>query len=164
MTDRRDLAEVVTDKGSFTLIDPEALSEEDLSQWLEDDKNQTFAKPGDALTLALEIPEKEKVIGFISLMRLQGTCDQAAFSIMVNRSFRNSGYGTEAVVAALNIAFLQLKMRRVAVSCDTRNGSASKMLLRAGLRLEGEFKEDRALKGQHVSTLYFGILARELSA
>jgi RimJ/RimL family protein N-acetyltransferase len=80
---------------------------------------------------------------------------------MVNKEYRQNGFGTEIGTAALNLAFSGLSLHRVAVTCDARNTPACRLLKRIGMRQEGKFIQDQFLKGEWASTLYYALLKDE---
>jgi RimJ/RimL family protein N-acetyltransferase len=61
----------------------------------------------------------------------------------------------------LAYAFRGLRSRRMVADCDARNLQARGLLLKAGLRQEAEFIQDRFSKGQWVNTVGFALLKQE---
>ena len=63
------------------------------------------------------------------------------------------GYATEAVCAALGLAFGSLGARRVVARVDNRNAASSALLTRLGFRLEAHLVENEWLKSELISEL-----------
>ena len=63
-----------------------------------------------------------------------------------------------------HFCFSSLGLHRVAAQCDSRNGVARRLLARAGLRFEGEFVQDRFIKGEWVNSVRYAILDAEYLA
>ena len=67
----------------------------------------------------------------------------------------------EALVALLTFCFDGLKLHRVSTWCDSRNTAACRLLEKAGLRREGEFRKDTWMDGQWLDSVWFGLLDEE---
>lgn len=159
--DEDDLIELMSDPIAFRYIDWKPLSEGDVRKWLQTDKSTRITQPGGNLCLAAEMIQTPKVIGFVALSLADEDVRQGVFSLMVNRKYRQKGFGAEIATAALDFAFSGLSLHRVAVTCDTRNTPACRMLERVSMRREGEFIADQFLKGEWVSTFYYAVLKDE---
>jgi hypothetical protein len=61
----------------------------------------------------------------------------------------------------LEFAFRELNLQRVAVGCESHNGSGLKMLQKAGMRWEGEFVEAYCIRNEWVNTVWFAKLRQE---
>ncbi len=116
------------------------------------------------LSLALELVDKQKVIGFLTFYFLEQDHKQAGLTLMINTAYRRQGFGTEAVLAAMALAFEGLGLHRVAVSCDNRNVEACRTLERVGMRREGEFVKSLFQKGEWVNQIWYAMLREEHEA
>jgi RimJ/RimL family protein N-acetyltransferase len=83
---------------------------------------------------------------------------------MFSPASAGQGYATETVRALLDVAFVQLRARRVIARVDLRNSASRALLDRLGLRLEAELLENEWLKGELTSEVDYAILAREWRA
>ena len=163
-TDSEDLLELMTDVSSFRYIDWKPLDEEGVRDWLVQDKTVRITQPGGMLSLALELVDKQKVIGFLTFYFLEQDHKQAGLTLMINTEYRRQGFGTEAVLAAMALAFEGLGMHRVAVSCDNRNVEACRTLERVGMRREGEFVKSLFQKEEWVNQIWYAMLREEHEA
>src|SRR5256885_11393556 len=89
---------------------------------------------------------------------------QADFSVVVHPDFRRQGYASEAVSGLLSFAFDALRLHRLIAVCDSRNQAARGLVLREGLRLEGEFVKSRLVNEEWINTLSFGLVKEEFDA
>lgn len=118
---------------------------------------QTWPRPN--VTLALELPEAQKVIGGIEL-RDRGE-RSADFGYVLNRHYWNQGYCTEAARAVLDAAFRKLAMHRVWATCDIRNQASCRVLEKLGMRREACFRQDVLQKGEWRDSYLYAVLAEE---
>jgi RimJ/RimL family protein N-acetyltransferase len=160
-TDEADLLELTADEDSFRYIDWSPLDEKDVRDWLSKDQTASLGVPEGHLCLGLEMPESAKLIGFLDFCLDRESIGQGGFTVMIGPLFRNKGYGTEAVRAALRFAFESIHLRRVAVCVDGRNAAARRLLEKAGMRREGEFVRDWHLKGEWVNSVWYAVLCYE---
>ena len=94
--------------------------------------------------------------GYVSQERQQGSL----FAV-IHPEFQRRGFGTEAVGALLAFGFSGIGLHRVAASCDSRNAAACRVFEKSGLRREGEFVQDRLVRGEWVNTVQYALLADE---
>jgi RimJ/RimL family protein N-acetyltransferase len=163
-TDESDLLELMADEESFRYIDWSPLDQPHVKSWVRKEQTPSIGRPGGHLCLALELREARKVVGFLDFCLNPDSVRQGAFTVMIAVPFRSRGYGTEAVKAALGLAFQSLNLRRVAVCVDSRNSPARHLLENAGMRREGEFLKDWSLKGEWVNSTWYALLAEEFNA
>ncbi len=162
-TDSEDLLEFMEDSSSFRYLDWKPFDEEEVRDWLDRDRTFRITQPGGILCLALELVDKQKVIGFVTVYFLADR-KQVGFTLIINPAYQRQGFGTEAVFAAMAFAFEGIEMHRVAVSCDSRNVEACRTLERAGMRREGEAVKSLFQKGEWVNEISYAMLREEYEA
>jgi RimJ/RimL family protein N-acetyltransferase len=91
----------------------------------------------DSYDFAIELKSEKKVIGGVSLDRINKFQGTAGGGIWINVKYHKKGYGTEAFAARLNFAFDKLKLRRVENGFLRGNKASSKMLKSLGYKIEG---------------------------
>ena len=158
--DAGDLLELMTDEEGLDLIGWKPLEEPEVEEWIERDRALRLTQEKGSLCLAIEV-EDSKVIGFLSLCFADEERRQVTFTMMINPGYRRRGFGAEAVRGAMGFAFCGINAHRVVAYCDSRDAAAHGMLLKAGLRKEGEFVEDKLRDGQWRSTASYALLRRE---
>ena len=81
---------------------------------------------------------------------------------IVDQACEGQGYAAEAVQAALRFVFEHLHAHRVHLKCDATNVRSARLAERCGFRLEGRFRENKAVAaGEYRDTLHFGLLRHE---
>ena len=108
------------------------------------------------LPLAIEVVSDKKIVGTMhfDLGDLEQHC-QGNFEIMIHPGFRSRGFGTEAVKAMIEFGFDQIALHDIRVMVDMRNVAGRRMVEHAGMKLEGEFFEERFVKGKWTSNSYY---------
>ena len=95
----------------------------------------------DSYEFAIELKSEKKVIGGLSLNKINNFQGTAGGGIWLNKKYHNKGYGSEAFAERLKFAFNKLKLRRVETGFLKGNKSSFKMLKRMGYKLEGMKRE-----------------------
>ena len=82
----------------------------------------------------IALPDTDRLIGIIELLKFDeenGTC---SFAYMLGDGFRGMGYGTEALRAAIDFAFTELKMDAVISDHMGPNLASGNAMRNAGMR------------------------------
>ena len=120
-------------------------------------------KEGDLIELAVTHGEDGSVIGDVLLALRSVEHQTLEVGYIFAPAAGGHGYATEAVRAALGLAFGPLAVRRVIARVDDRNAASSALLNRLGFRLEAHLIENEWLKGELTSEFDYALLAREWS-
>jgi RimJ/RimL family protein N-acetyltransferase len=150
----------MSDKDLLRYSDLEAGQEEDVVRWLDSDSRIRFGGEQN-LCLGIELRTTRAIIGLITIGYQDETRRQAGINVVVDRKFNHQGYGAEAIASIFVLGFHDLQLHRITASCDSRAHRFRQMLERVGLRSEGEFIQDRWVKGEWVNTVWYAILASE---
>jgi len=86
---------------------------------------------------AIELKSEKKVIGGMSLSKIDKFQGTAGGGIWINAKYQNNGYGTEAFGERISFAFGTLKLRRLENGFLKGNPSSFKMQKRFGYKIEG---------------------------
>ena len=121
----------------------------------------TLLAEGDRLEFAVVTSADPTVIGDVMLALRSVQNETVEVGYIFSPASTGHGYATETVRALLDLAFLQLRARRVIARVDLRNGASRAVLERLGLRLEAELLENEWFKGELTSEVDYAILARE---
>lgn len=78
-----------------------------------------------------------------------------------SRTYRGSGYASEAVSRLLDYAFEELGLHRVVAITDRRNEPSFRLLERLGMRREGSFVRNAWFKGEWASEYLYAVLGEE---
>jgi RimJ/RimL family protein N-acetyltransferase len=121
----------------------------------------TVLAEGDRLDLAVVTTADQAVIGDVMLALRSVLNETVEVGYIFSPASTGQGYATETVRTLLDLAFGQLRARRVIARVDLRNGPSRAVLERLGLRLEAELLENEWFKGELTSEVDYAVLARE---
>ena len=124
-------------------------------------KQTRLTRPGEVLTLAVVRKNDGKVMGHLALRYTDATAAQGEIRFALGPAFRRKGYGSEAVKAAVNLAFDDYKFHRVFARTDGKNEASARLLKGIGMRLEAHYREHALFQGEWDEELHFAILDRE---
>ena len=159
--DAENLAEVFSDEEIFRYTDGGPIDEAETQKWLRGLAGATLTTSDHTLYLGLIQQSIQKLIGYVFIASPDLDHAMATLDACVHRKFQKQGYGTETMRAAIKFCFEQAGMHRVSASCHSENAAARRMLEKAGMRLEGEFRQSWFLKGGWASITYYAILDSE---
>ncbi len=159
--DTHDLAEIFSHEENFRYTGGETVDEIGTQDWLHGLVGGTLTTSDHTLCLGMVLQATDKLIGYLAIDSQRPDHAMAGLYACVNPNFQKQGYGTEAMRAAIDFCFEQAGMRRIAAYCHGENAAGRRVLEKAGMRLEGEFRENWFLKGEWVSTAYYAILQSE---
>jgi RimJ/RimL family protein N-acetyltransferase len=86
---------------------------------------------------AIELKSEKKVIGGISLDKINNFQGTAGGGIWINAKYHGQGYGAEAFGKRIDFAFNELKLRRLENGFLYGNKSSFKMQEKFGYKIEG---------------------------
>lgn len=115
----------------------------------------------DEVILAIELRREAKVIGTLRFGLTNRELGLADVGFVLNRSYWNQGYATEATHAVLDKALSGLRLHRIVATCDTRNIASARVLEKVGMRREGHFRKDIFQKGLWRDSYLYAILGEE---
>jgi len=124
-------------------------------------KQTRLSRPGEVLTLAIVRKSDGKVIGHVSLRYTDATAAQGEIRFAVAPTFRNKGYGSEAVKSVITLGFNTYKFHSIFARTAGQNEASARLLKNLGMRLEGHYREHALFQGEWDEELHFAILDRE---
>jgi ribosomal-protein-alanine N-acetyltransferase len=108
---------------------------------------------------AIELNSEKKVIGGVSLDKIDKIQGTASGGIWINAKYQGQGYGTEAFGARIRFAFENLKLRRLENGYLKGNPSSLKMQQKFGYKVEGMRRQafkcmaDGKIKDEYITGL-----------
>ncbi|MGV8851163.1 MAG: GNAT family N-acetyltransferase [Rhodoglobus sp.] len=117
--------------------------------------------PGQWLDLAVEFGDSSEVVGEVLLKWDAQDPTMGEVGFVFHPSVHGTGLATEAVTAALEIAFDQFHWERIIGVCDKRNLRSAALMSRIGLRREAEFKDAVVSKGERTTQLQYAMTRDE---
>lgn len=139
---------------------PVALDE--VAQFIERQSAVAFAAPGSWRQLAIRSRDGGDLVGDLGLHFVDA--DTIELGITLAPAQHSRGFATEAMRAALGLAFDTLGRHRVTASVDPRNAACVRLLERLGLRREALFRESWRDGAGFADDAVYALLAREWQA
>jgi RimJ/RimL family protein N-acetyltransferase len=132
------------------------------TEWLERAVKKPIAY-GD-LVLAIETLEGRH-IGTVDLSEGRPEHRHCSLGIMIgDKTCWNHGYGTDAILTLLRLAFEEMNLNRVYLTVDENNVRGIRCYQKCGFVEEGRLRQDRYSAGRYHDTLIMGVLAQEFRA
>ena len=103
----------------------------------------------------------EKVIGTSLIFNVDEASERAEVGYVLGKAHWGSGLMREALVALLDYAFIELKMRRIEAFADPRNVASDGLLRRLGFTCEGTLRQRSVMKGEAQDSNVYGLLRDE---
>lgn len=146
---------------------PHPYTKRDAENWInycvESDNN---GNERSSYEFAIELKVENKVIGGVSLDRINSFQGTAGGGIWISEKYHSHGYGTEAFGERIRFAFMELKLRRLENGFLEGNPSSFKMQERFGYKVEGMRRSafrclaDGEIKNEYIT----GLLKEEFRA
>lgn len=110
--------------------------------------------------LAIVLEVTDMLIGRVG-MKVDYDSEEAVLWYILNRTYWNKGYTTEAATAMLRFGFEHLHLHRIYADCDPRNTGSYRVMEKIGMRREAHFKENIFIKGEWCDSYVYAILDHE---
>jgi RimJ/RimL family protein N-acetyltransferase len=160
--DYMDLYEYLSDPHTYIYEPGEPIS-------IEKSKKLCIERSFCNIFIAVELAADKKLIGHIYFNKIE----PQEFNIyeigyIFNKKNQGKGYATEAAKAVIDYAFTDLNAHKIIAHCNPKNEKSWKLLERAGLKREGELKQNvyfrKNEKGEALwqDTYEYGILKKDL--
>lgn len=118
---------------------PYPYTELDANQWVQHcTKNSQNTQDRVNYEFEIELKSEHKVIGGVSLVRVNRVHGTAGGGIWLSAKYQGQGYGTEAFGEKIRFAFEDLGLRRLENGLFKGNSSSLSMQKQFGYQLEGE--------------------------
>ena len=124
-------------------------------------RTTTLEDEGDALNLAMTLPESGALVGDVSLRWVSAEHRQGEIGFVLHPDHHGKGFAGEAGGVMLRLGFEGLGLHRVVGRCDARNTASAKVMERLGMRREAHFRQNEIVKGEWTDELVYAMLAGE---
>ena len=147
----------------WLLVVPYPYKLKDATWWINHCKEKRKKKSREGYPFAIYLKSEKKVIGGISLDKVDKFQGKAGVGYWLNEEYWNQGYGSEALKAILDFAFKKLKLRRIEAGVFVGNPSSGRLLEKFGAKREGlkrkacRCKADKKIKDEYI----YGLLKEE---
>ncbi|MFX1262692.1 MAG: GNAT family N-acetyltransferase [Promethearchaeota archaeon] len=140
---------------------PLPTSHDDMLQYIES-ANEAFSKKT-KFTFGIEAKEDSSLIGIIDLANISWLSRNGEISIFAifHPDYRGKGYGKEAIVVLLDMAFSVLNLHTVYLWVASFNERAIGFYERVGFKTQGKLRELAFRDGQHYDVTIMDILKSE---
>ncbi|MFB9864065.1 GNAT family N-acetyltransferase [Rufibacter immobilis] len=114
-------------------------------------------EPRTLFDLAIVLHSTNMLIGRVG-MKVDYDAEEAVLWYILNQTYWNKGYVTEAAAAMLHYGFEELHLHRIWADCDPRNVGSYRVMEKLGMRREAHFKENIFIKGEWCDSYNYAIL------
>lgn len=119
---------------------------------------------GQGLTLGVELASNGRLIGDVVLFLRSIDDAGGELGYVFHPDVTGQGYGTEACVAMLDLAFDAsngLGLHRVVARMDARNAASARLAERLGMRREAHYRSREMFKGEWADLVVYAVLDSE---
>ncbi len=134
---------------------------EQSSNFIQQQLNKEFGKPGEWVQYAIENRKTGKLIGDCAIKLNEYDVRIAEVGITISHIEQQKGYAKEALVFILNFLFTRDNFHRVSEIVDAENTASIQLLKSVGFKQEGHFIENIFFKGKWGSEFQYAMLRNE---
>ncbi len=109
---------------------------------------------------AIELKSDQKCIGCIDL-RVDIQNDKGSFGYVMNRSYWNRGYMSEALRLILTLAFSELELNRIESTYYAGNKASGRVMEKCGMKYEGTGLQELRVFGIYHDVVHYAILKED---
>ncbi|WP_210463859.1 GNAT family N-acetyltransferase [Rufibacter roseolus] len=131
-------------------------SQEYIRQCLEEAREE----PRTLIDLAIVLRTTDMLIGRVG-MKVDYDAEEAVLWYILNQTYWNKGYTTEAAGALMHFGFEDLQLHRIWADCDPRNVGSYRIMEKLGMRREAHFRENIFIKGHWCDSYVYALLDHE---
>lgn len=136
-------------------------TDKDDKEFLERSKAARKETPRRNFTLAIVMKDTKRLIGSCGIHESNPADREGWIGYCLNRQYWGRGFGTETAKSLLDFGFDDLRLHRIFATCVPANTASAHVLEKAGMRLEGHFRQHRWVKGKWRDSLLYAILDEE---
>jgi RimJ/RimL family protein N-acetyltransferase len=115
-------------------------------------------RDGSEVRFGIELADTGALIGTVNLHKIFPQNRRCELGYALGSPHWGKGYATEALSAALDYGFHELRLNRVEADIDPRNLASGAVLERMGFRKEGYMPERWIVHGEMADTVFYGLL------
>ena len=138
---------------------PRPHSPEELKPLFE--KMETGINENTDIAWVIALKSTGEFLGSIGFWRNDPENFRGEIGYMLQSEYFGKGYATEALHAALNYGFSEMKLNTVLAITDPENTFSQKILLKAGFLKEGHIREDFFFEGKFYDSAMYGLLRKD---
>ena len=134
---------------------------EQASEFIQEQLDKEFGKPGEWVQYAIENKKTGKLIGDCAIKLDQYDIRIAEIGITISHKEQKNGYAKETLIAIVNYLFAIEDFHRVTEIVDAENTASIQLLKSVGFKQEGHFIENIFFKGKWGSEFQYAMLRKE---
>ncbi|SFC00738.1 GNAT family N-acetyltransferase [Massilia yuzhufengensis] len=115
-------------------------------------------RDGSEVRFGIELADTGVLAGTVNLHHFFPQNRRCEIGYALASAYWGKGYATEALEAALDYGFHELRLNRVEADIDPRNAASAAVLERMGFRKEGYMPERWIVHGEMADTVNYGLL------
>ncbi|MHA7136534.1 GNAT family N-acetyltransferase [Rossellomorea arthrocnemi] len=110
----------------------------------------------------IELKDDGDLIGEIDLYDFDQSTGNCEVSYSIGYDWWNKGYGTEALRAVVEFAFIHMNAHKLSAAHNTDNPASGRIMEKAGMKKEGVIRHMiRNAKGQYKDCAVYGLLKED---
>ena len=151
------------DVSQYLAIVPHPYSLKDAKWFVNHCKEESKKKPRESYELGIELKDKEKIIGIVSITKVDLWDKKATLGYWLGKQYWKNGIMTEAVRKLIEFAFDELKLQRIDVNASTKNKASNSLIKKLGFKYEGMRKRNHRAKstGKYHDANIYGLLKED---
>jgi [ribosomal protein S5]-alanine N-acetyltransferase len=115
----------------------------------------------DGIQWAITMGDPDKLLGLISLWRLDKPNYRAEIGYVLHDAVHRQGIMNEALKAVVQYAFAEMKLHSIEANVNPANAASAALLEKNGFVREGYFREDYFFNGKFLDSAIYSLLARD---
>jgi [ribosomal protein S5]-alanine N-acetyltransferase len=135
--------------------------EDEATGWIHQVSSVRSGEQVEPVHLAIEERDSRKVAGTLGFRFIDALFNQVELSLDSNPAAALPGLELEALDAALDFCFQDLKVHRVTMQCAAQDSERRRLLKEFGMRQEAEFLKHHRVGDEWISTVWFAMLEEE---
>ena len=161
--DAKSIAENANEKEVwyFTEQIPYPYTLKDAKGFVKHCKETQKKKPRANYELGIDLRAEKKIIGMISLCKINYQHKKATIGYWLGKKYRKQGIVSEAEKAVLNFAFNKLKLNKISGEALIENIASNKLFKKFGFRKVGILKEELIKTGKKLDAYRHELLKTE---
>jgi len=165
MKDAEDIAEGIKDikVSRYLAVVPHPYKLKDGKWFVDHCKKKWSEKPQKSYEFAIELKSDKKVIGIISLHKIDFQDKRGGFGYWLANPYWRKGIMSEAFKEVIRFAFENLKLRRLDVEAFIENKASQALIRKMGFKKEGRRRQHTTSKatGRTHDDYTYGLLKEE---
>lgn len=131
---------------------------------IEGEKKYLETENSNRAAFAIIAQETDKMIGTVSLERIDNIARTASLGIFIgNSEYKSKGYGTEAIRLLLDFGFNYLNLHSVQLTLLSVNERAKRCYEKCGFKEMGRIRDNKFINGKYYDTICMDILKDEFT-